>query len=257
MPKHEILSLDPETVGPRKKSGRPRVDVFNIPEGRGSRPARPAIPIKLRRAIYLARVKIWNNGPSESWRPMALDRKKQGEPDWNLALGGEIGLAAMGFMKLPRSDKVMGDGVEIIQFDLEAKRFVIWFRGRSYDFPGHKRTGPLVPHDDVMKTTLAFAIARYLVHKQGRHHSKLPSPREIAQVLYLLFGEEVPHERIRARLPAVSLALHKFFIYSGWVHSHDHAQLRKALNAISRHYPVHPHSSRGVGMGSGPYGRRR
>jgi len=180
----------------KERRGRPKADVFRKP-GSG----RSGVPLEMRRAICLARLNSW----AEEYGDRIKSRRyrTEGKPDWELYRAAELAMAVMGRQAPEKVYKKPKHRRNLLAFDQEAKQFIRWLRNQiEITREGFK--GPKPDFLKTWRTAVSLAVARYIVTKNGRHYSKPPTPREIAQIWFVLFGEHEPHGSIKTRLPTVA-----------------------------------------------------
>jgi hypothetical protein len=73
-----------------------------------------------------------------------------------------------------------------------------------------RRKGPKLDPDKMYRTALAALVARKLIQPKGGNWRTLPSPRQIAQVWYVIFEEEESHVNIKNRLKVVGRLCREF-----------------------------------------------
>jgi hypothetical protein len=125
---------------------------------------------------------------------------------------------------------------DLLAFDKEALSFLHWLRNEIEN----NREGFKGPKPDFLKTyktAVSLAVARYVVTNNGRHYSKPPTPREIAQIWYVLFGEHERHDTIKSRLELVARHCRRFANDRLSLLQLERGYFRKAADCVLRKLP--------------------
>ena len=177
---------------------------------------KPGTDLVMKRVILLARHKLWKakfGTTSEGADLMpSKNRRAFGQPIWTVYWVAELAWILMGHKTPPQpypSRRIFKNRVGFFQ-----EVFALWFFlnilvEESVGF----RKGPKRNAEKLFKTALAAFVARKLVQPKGGNWTKLPSPREISQVWYILFGEKEPYDHIKNRLDSLGRILTAFPLY--------------------------------------------
>lgn len=187
----------------KKIQRRPPANIFqNCRRRKGLVKGGGAPHLPARRALYLGMHAKWRDHPKNSYRLTSIRRRAENEPDWKLYQATEIAMLLFGH-KIPEKLEKKPKRLEgFLTSDREAMALRRWIRDEVKMTAGRYRGRKSNP-DTLFKTALAAAVARRLVQPMGGNWTVLPSPREISQIWYVLYGEHESHESIKSRLPLV------------------------------------------------------
>lgn len=176
----------------------------------------PVTDLVLKRQILLTKHKLWKakyGTTSEGADLMpSTNRRALGSPIWTVYWVAELAWILMGHKTPPQPYPRRGIFKNRVGFFQEV--FALWFfLNILVEESVGSRKGPKRNAEKLFKTALAAFVARKLVQPKGGNWTKLPSPREISQVWYILFGENEPYDQIKNRLDSLGGILTAFPLY--------------------------------------------
>lgn len=180
--------------------GRPKANVFTSHRRKkgeltgGGAPNLPAY-----RALYLGMHGNWTTNPIYSDRLRSIRLRKSNDPDWEHYRAAEMSMLLRGRKFPEKHDGRPGVQDKFMTTDYEAYDFLRWIRN-EVSRNWIRRPGQKPDPVKIYKTVLSAAVARYLIQPKGGNWKVKPSPREISQVWYVLFGETESDQSIKSRL---------------------------------------------------------
>jgi hypothetical protein len=173
----------------------------------------PVTDLALKRVILLAKHKLWKarfGTTSEGVDLMpSTNARAWGKPIWTVYWVAELAWILMGHKTPPQPyarSRIFKNKVGFFQ---EVGCLWIFLNIVVEESVGYRK-GPKRNAEKLFKTALAAFVARKLVQPNGGHWKKLPSPREISQVWYILYGENEPYDHIKNRLDSLGRILTVF-----------------------------------------------
>jgi hypothetical protein len=151
------------------------------------------------RALYLGKHGNWVDNPIYSDRLRSIRLRKYNEPDWELYRAAEMAMLLKGRIFPEKYDGRPGVQDGFMTTDYEAYSYLHWIRNvvlRTWTRRPGQKPDPL----KIYKTVLSAAVAKSLIQPNGGNWKVKPSPRDISQVWYVLFGETESDQSIKSRL---------------------------------------------------------
>lgn len=203
--------------------GRPPADIFRTHRRKLGLSAAEPGNLELRRACLLARhaaIASVLKPKSASYHGAAGDfpiaspiLRRRETPSWSVYFAAELGWLAT---RLGDRKPYM-ENVHSRPKRLETKETFVRETARLWTFMNRQAYQVWAVNDhsipDVekcFKTALCCAVGRKLIMPRGGNSRLLPSPREISQIWYVIFGEYETHDAIKKRLPSVAYLSARF-----------------------------------------------
>lgn len=202
---------------PRKAGQRGRSPKNILASGIPSDAERmPLTDLVLKRAILLTKHKLWKAKYRTTREGADLmpstNKRAYGSPIWTVYWVAELAWILMGHKKVPHPYPRRGIFKNRVGFFQEVASLWFFLNIQVEESVGHRK-GPKRNAEKLFKTALAAFVARNLIQPKGGNWTKLPTPREISQVWYILFGEKEPYDHIKNRLEPLGRILTAFPLY--------------------------------------------
>ncbi|WP_138421469.1 hypothetical protein [Maritimibacter alexandrii] len=178
---------------------RPATNVFASARRRAGEKIDTPPFLDARRRMFLAKHENWALNPLYKNRLKSNLDKEWGDPRYDLRRGSELAMIVVGRRSPEKHDMKHFHLQDYIPMDVELFSINSLTR-RAYEHPHFMKYGPKLVPEVVFKTLSSCLVAKLVVYPKGGHWRALPSAREIAQIWYVLFGEEESSEAIRSRL---------------------------------------------------------
>lgn len=204
--------LSPDRPKKTGQRGRPTKNILANGIRNDARMA-PITDLVMKRVILLTKHKLWKakHGTTSEGADLmpSIKRRAWGQPIWTVYWVAELAWILMGHRIPPQPYPSRGRFKNREGFFQEV--FALWFFVNIVveESVGHRK-GPKRNAEKLFKTALAAFVARNLIQPRGGNWTKLPSPREISQVWYILFGEKEPYDHIKNRLESLGRILTVF-----------------------------------------------
>lgn len=204
--------------GPRGTGrGRPPADIFRTHRRKLGLSAAEPSNLELRRACLLGRHAAITSilkpkfagyhGSTYDFPIVSPILRRRENPEWGVFFAAELGWLAT---RLGERKPYM-ENVHNRPKKLERKETFVRETSRLWTFMNRQAYEVWAVNDcaipDVekcFKTALCCAVGRKLIMPRGGSSWLLPSPREISQIWYVIFGEHETHDAIKKRLPTVA-----------------------------------------------------
>ncbi len=213
-------------------SGRPKTNIWNDNLRALGMPLRENPDLEILRMINQNKHHQWTKKYKKWDRLRSSKYRELRHPIWEVYRDIEIAMITMGVRYPPPLEDRPFPLKKYHPFDVETFLFRSFTHKLVAETASHQK-GPKRDAEKLYRTAVSTAVARKMIQPHGGDWRTMPSPRQISQAWYLVFGEHEPHDRIKHRLPLVG-RICKRFVYETAFTGREHFVYKRVGETILR-----------------------
>lgn len=225
--------------------GRPKANIFSESRRRNHLPTGSTNICIIRHLLHIKHV-MWRQKYDKRWKGWMAGPHHVPMPSiyfcdisdrvWTVYYAAELAWILMGHQYPENQLKRPWFMKNTDTFVLETAQF--WrFINEHIQAASPVRRGPKPSAEKIFKTAVATYTARSLLMSKGGHPSTVPTPLQIAQVWYVLFGENERPDIIKKKLPRLGYYCKRFPSEYTLYHHGEPSRYPKLGRALLKNYP--------------------